>query len=180
MLKGYCPLCSERTPNRPASNTQARVWLTESQPQTPRFPLLRKSNVNVVQYPFDLRIRVLLHLARTPAQTAASRTFKQTRESMAIGLYKEYNRKVFGDRLPSELNITWCNKLNKTAGRTFTKMWDLTLTYSLFAYLNNERITEYPTHVGKNKVEAETLRRGSFAGVILLLSPILENVIFGK
>ncbi|KAI9204307.1 SprT-like family-domain-containing protein [Polychytrium aggregatum] len=48
--------------------------------------------------------------------------FKRQRESLAIGIYKDANCKVFGDQLPQEPAIVWSVKLNTTAGRCHQQM----------------------------------------------------------
>ncbi|TPX35869.1 hypothetical protein SmJEL517_g01696 [Synchytrium microbalum] len=72
----------------------------------------------------DLKHTVSTPLMRAtpklPSATPASKKFKQTRESMAQSLYAEFNTRVFGNRL-NDVAITWSVKLNKTAGRTWTR-----------------------------------------------------------
>ncbi|TPX43010.1 hypothetical protein SeMB42_g03253 [Synchytrium endobioticum] len=90
-------LVYERTPSRPARETpqtHLRTWSPESLPPTPSVRFTR--------------------------QAPTAKRFKQERHTLTLAIYAEFNKKVFRDRLPADLSITWGNTLNKTAGRTFT------------------------------------------------------------
>jgi hypothetical protein len=54
--------------------------------------------------------------AAKPPQSAAA--FKRQREQLARQLYEEYNSRIFGGRLPADLQIKWNNRLSTTAGLT--------------------------------------------------------------
>ncbi len=53
-----------------------------------------------------------------PATPAA---FKRQRQSLVQELFQQYNREVFGGRLPTDLSITWNARLLTTAGLTHYK-----------------------------------------------------------
>lgn len=50
-----------------------------------------------------------------------ARAFKRRREALAMSLYTEFNRRVFGGRLPADLDIRWSARLLTTAGVTHYK-----------------------------------------------------------
>ena len=53
----------------------------------------------------------------TPCKTPVQRQFSKHRETIAAELYAEYNKRVFGNVLPTDMKIVWSNTLNTTAGR---------------------------------------------------------------
>ncbi|XP_038868287.1 acidic repeat-containing protein-like isoform X1 [Salvelinus namaycush] len=49
-----------------------------------------------------------------------SRNFKQTKEELTTKLYHLYNTSVFNNKLPSNMSVSWNNKMRKTAGYCIT------------------------------------------------------------
>ncbi|XP_064874456.1 germ cell nuclear acidic protein-like isoform X2 [Oncorhynchus nerka] len=49
-----------------------------------------------------------------------SRNFKQTKEELTSKLYRLYNTSVFDSKLPSNMSVSWNNKMRKTAGYCIT------------------------------------------------------------
>uniref|UniRef100_A0AAZ3PVU9 SprT-like domain-containing protein n=1 Tax=Oncorhynchus tshawytscha TaxID=74940 RepID=A0AAZ3PVU9_ONCTS len=49
-----------------------------------------------------------------------SRNFKQTKEELTSKLYRLYNTSVFDNKLPSNMSVSWNNKMRKTAGYCVT------------------------------------------------------------
>uniref|UniRef100_A0A4W5JDD2 Germ cell nuclear acidic peptidase n=1 Tax=Hucho hucho TaxID=62062 RepID=A0A4W5JDD2_9TELE len=49
-----------------------------------------------------------------------SRNFKQTKEELTSKLYRLYNTSVFNSKLPSNMSVSWNNKMRKTAGYCIT------------------------------------------------------------
>ncbi|XP_031645510.1 uncharacterized protein LOC109905919 isoform X1 [Oncorhynchus kisutch] len=49
-----------------------------------------------------------------------SRNFKQTKEELTSKLYRLYNTSVFDSKLPSNMSVSWNNKMRKTAGYCVT------------------------------------------------------------
>ncbi|XP_063046891.1 germ cell nuclear acidic protein [Engraulis encrasicolus] len=52
--------------------------------------------------------------------SAHCRSFKQNKEELTSKLYRLYNSSVFEDKLPSDMSVSWCNKMRKTAGFCIT------------------------------------------------------------
>ncbi|XP_036825840.1 serine/arginine repetitive matrix protein 1 isoform X1 [Oncorhynchus mykiss] len=50
----------------------------------------------------------------------SSRNFKQTKEELTSKLYRLYNTSVFDSKLPSNMSVSWNNKMRKTAGYCIT------------------------------------------------------------
>ncbi|KAI8913815.1 SprT-like family-domain-containing protein [Powellomyces hirtus] len=61
--------------------------------------------------------------------------FARKRVMLANALYAEFNEKVFGSKLPADLEISWSRKLNTTAGRCFQER-----TFSKGAFTYTARI----------------------------------------
>nr|XP_046152029.1 acidic repeat-containing protein-like [Oncorhynchus gorbuscha]XP_046152030.1 acidic repeat-containing protein-like [Oncorhynchus gorbuscha] len=49
-----------------------------------------------------------------------SHNFKQTKEELTSKLYRLYNTSVFDNKLPSNMSVSWNNKMRKTAGYCVT------------------------------------------------------------
>lgn len=64
-------------------------------------------------------------MATTPLTGNRSKTdpraFKKERGAMTVALFAEYNRRIFDDRLPADLEIKWNERLRTTAGVTHYK-----------------------------------------------------------
>ncbi|ORX67721.1 hypothetical protein K493DRAFT_5815 [Basidiobolus meristosporus CBS 931.73] len=59
-------------------------------------------------------------LIDSSSKTATVRQFKKHREHLTRELFHEYNRKVFDNKLPKEMKITWSVTLKTTAGRAIS------------------------------------------------------------
>lgn len=68
--------------------------------------------------------------------------FKTKKEELAKKLYKLYNSEVFGDKLPSDMSLTWNVKLRGTAGFCYNKR----ITKSTGEVIRSSRI-EFSTKV---------------------------------
>ncbi len=58
--------------------------------------------------------------AATPARTARSPQRIKNRAALSAALLAEYNRAVFGGKLPDDLEIRWNDRLRRTAGLTYS------------------------------------------------------------
>ncbi|KAJ3126566.1 hypothetical protein HK098_007395 [Nowakowskiella sp. JEL0407] len=97
-------------------------------PRTPR-------NNNLVPTPTSNR--------RADVLTSINRKFTiKIREELSKILYIEYNQRIFGSKLPTDMVITWSNKLSSTAGRTHTKKQIMNgeITYSSWVELSTKVI----------------------------------------
>lgn len=59
----------------------------------------------------------------TPTLTPNRAAFARQRESVTKVLFEEFNERIFEGRLPPDMEVVWSNKLNKTAGRTYTSRY---------------------------------------------------------
>ncbi len=57
----------------------------------------------------------------TPNTTKKTHEFKRLRYSLSQELYKEYNKVVFNNELPSDLSVTWNKRLLTKAGWTLLR-----------------------------------------------------------
>ena len=57
----------------------------------------------------------------TPAKTPTERSFKSQREPLAQSWYQTFNTNAFQAALPNQMELTWSNTLNTTAGRALLK-----------------------------------------------------------
>ena len=78
--------------------------------------------------------------------TGSAATFRRERERLAHELFQEYNRRVFDEKLPSELLVEWNNKLKTTAGLTHYKreVMDGAYHFSARVELSSKVVDAFP------------------------------------
>ncbi|XP_055940427.1 germ cell nuclear acidic protein-like isoform X2 [Argiope bruennichi] len=76
-------------------------------------------------------------------ESEAQKNFKRNRDVFTQKLYHFFNRKIFNNRLPKDMSVTWSDYLRTTAGYTRCSRDKLTNTYSCKIELASKVLTSF-------------------------------------
>lgn len=100
----------------------------------PKNKVLPQNRMQTMVTPFSATKRILNQIQTpksVPGTPAYKREFKKIRDNVVKELFHLYNKTVFDNKLPDDLQITWNNRMTKTAGFCF---------YSKLGSKNSSRI----------------------------------------